>query len=130
MILFICIDEKDGMLFGGRRQSKDRALRERMLQLASSSRLFVNFFSAKQFEEKGFVLSEDPLGEAKEGDFVFLEDLPLPEKNIEKIVLYQWNRRYPADRFFDRKLLHGRKKTKTTDFVGSSHEKITEEIWE
>jgi len=130
MILLLCIDEKDGMLFGGRRQSKDRALRERMLSLAASSRLIVNAFTAKQFEEEGFVLSEDPAGEAMAGDLVFLEDLPLPKENIEKIVLYHWNRRYPADRFFDRKLLDGRKKVKTTDFIGSSHEKITEEIWE
>ncbi len=130
MILLICIDKNDGMLFGGRRLSKDRAVRERMLSLAASSRLLVNAFTAKQFEEEGFSLSEAPLAEAGEGDLVFLEDLPLPEENIEKIILYHWNRRYPADRYFDRSLLDGRKRTKKTDFAGSSHEKITEEIWE
>lgn len=130
MILIVCIDKKDGMLFGGRRQSKDKILREKMLELSAGKRLLVNAFTAKQFEEEGFVLSEDPVREAGEGDFVFAEDLSLPEEGIEKIVLYHWNRNYPADRFFDRKLLNGRKKVKTASFPASSHEKITEEIWE
>lgn len=130
MILFVCVDKEDGMLLCGRRQSKDKLLRERMLTLAKESRLLVNSFTAKQFEEEGFVLAEDPISEAKAGDFVFLENLPLPQDAVEKIILYHWNRRYPADRFFDRKLLCGRKKVKTTFFPGSSHEKITEEIWE
>lgn len=130
MILVICIDKTDGMLFGGKRQSKDKLLRERLLEHAAASRLLVNAFTAKQFEEEGFFLSEDPVGDAKSGEFVFLEDAELPRENIEKILLYHWNRRYPADRYFDRSLLHGRKRTKKNDFAGSSHERITEEIWE
>lgn len=129
MILMICIDDKDGMMFGGRRQSKDRLVRQRMLSLAASSRLFVSAYTAKQFEEEGFSVAEDP-ADAGSGEFFFLEDSPFPREKIEKIILYRWNRRYPADRFFDRSLLDGRKRVQTADFVGSSHEKITEEIWE
>lgn len=129
MILLICIDDKDGMMFARRRQSKDGVLRRRMLSL-SEEKLFVSPYSAKQFEETGFVTADNPAKAAGQGEYAFIEDTPLPREDVERIILYRWNRRYPGDRFFDRSLLDGRKKISETDFAGSSHEKITEEIWE
>ena len=49
MILIVCIEKKDGMLFGGKRLSQDRIVREKMLSLSENSRLWVSPYTAKQF---------------------------------------------------------------------------------
>ena len=47
---------------------------------------------------------------------------------IEKIVLFRWNRHYPADAHFQ---FPGKwALTAREDFPGSSHEKITMEVYE
>ena len=39
MILIVCVDNKNGMLFNRRRQSQDRMLRTRILEMTAQSRL-------------------------------------------------------------------------------------------
>ena len=46
-----------------------------------------------------------------------------------QVVLYKWNRVYPADQYFAMDL-SGWKLVETVEFPGSSHEKITEERYE
>ena len=41
MILVICLDQKDGLCFNRRRQSKDRLLRQKLLELTRDIRLVV-----------------------------------------------------------------------------------------
>ena len=55
-------------------------------------------------------LSEDFLKNAKSGDFCFVENKNLKdfEDKIEKIYVFQWNRDYPADFFFDIDLKSGK----------------------
>ena len=64
------------------------------------------------------------------GEFCFIENVdvkPYIEK-IEKIILFKWNRSYPGDFFFPMELLSSDWiMTKTEEFVGHSHEKITKE---
>jgi hypothetical protein len=133
MILTLCADDGMGMLFNHRRQSQDRLLRERLLERSSNSLLWMSQYSGKQFasiEAPNLRVQEDFLAQAGEGDYCFVEDgdyLPYEDK-IESILLYRWNRRYPADRTFsfpegDWKLVESQ------DFAGSSHEKITEEVY-
>lgn len=133
MILIACVDDYFGMLFNNRRQSQDRLLRERILQLTTGNRLWMNQYSAKQFEPMPQINVDDCfLNEAAPGDYCFAENVNiLPYENwIEKIILYNWNRKYPADLYFNIPLQeHGWKLLETTDFVGSSHDKITEEIY-
>ena len=50
------------------------------------------------------------------------------EKEIEKVILYHWNRDYPADTYFDLDLTDW-KITRTEEFPGFSHDKITEEVY-
>ena len=47
-------------------------------------------------------------------------------KEIEKVILYHWNRDYPADVYFPVDLSVW-KCVETKEFAGSSHEKITRE---
>ena len=41
MIVMVCIDDHNGMMFNHRRQSRDRAVIERVLRCAESSRLWM-----------------------------------------------------------------------------------------
>ena len=50
---------------------------------------------------------------------------------IEKIVIYKWNKIYPAELFFDLSdMLVAENMTEQREFVGFSHEKITKEVYE
>ena len=51
MILIVCLDDKGGMAFNRRRQSKDRVLREQILALTEGRPLWMNSYSALQFED-------------------------------------------------------------------------------
>lgn len=133
MIVITCIDDDMGMLFNNRRQSKDSVLRARILDKSAGHKLWMNHYSAKQFEgdETPQVnVEEDFLLEATPGDYCFVETQPLQayEKWIEKLILYRWNRKYPSDLKFDLDL-RGWKLLESTDFPGNSHDKITEEVY-
>lgn len=134
MILIVCTDDDNGMAFANRRQSQDRLLRERLLQL-SGGKLWLNAYSAKQFsseESADFTIDECFLEHAGADDFCFAETTdPAPyEERIEKLILYRWNRRYPASLHFSIPLAeHGWKLVSTEDFKGHSHETITEEVY-
>ena len=93
MIVMICVDDHNGMMFNHRRQSRDRA---------------------------------------GSGEYCFVEDqdiLPY-EDELESIILFQWNRSYPADFHFPADILsHGWTMTESEEFEGSSHEKIIREVY-
>lgn len=130
MHLIVCIDDRNGMGFMGRRQSKDRLLRTDMLELTGDTPLWMAPYSAKQFEEAAgnIRVAEDFLSRAAAGEYCFCE-LTLPEENIENIVVYRWNRHYPSDFAFPAALLKDRKLTERKEFPGSSHETITREVY-
>ena len=127
MTTIVCIDEKDGLLFLGKRQSRDAAVRDYILRKKGKGRLLMNAYSAKQFETAdGITVTEDPLAEAKEDDVCFIENLPLSLSLPHTLLTVLWNRRYPADTFLDRAALHRCfTPVKTEEFVGKAHEKIT-----
>lgn len=131
MIYIVCVDDNFGLSFNGRRQSQDRKLRERILDLSSESVLWLSPYTAKQFTENGsFRVDEDCLSKAGKGEFCFAEDSDFSGENCERIILFKWNRLYPADRYFEFDLKsNGFKKVSSTDFEGYSHEKITEEVY-
>ena len=54
MIVIICVDDKNGMLFNHRRQSKDKELRKFILRKTNGKRIWMNSYSMKQFEEEGY----------------------------------------------------------------------------
>ena len=52
------------------------------------------------------------------------------KERIKKIILFKWNRIYPADMYFDIPLVENEwKLTYVDEFEGNSHEKITMEEW-
>ena len=129
MTLIVCIDNKNGMLFGTRRQSRDSVLTDRIISMTEGKKLIVSPYSATLFPKKEeLIIADDPAKVCEKDDFFFAEDTNLPTDGIDEILLYRWNRIYPATRFFafpsdDFSL------AKSTDFAGSSHDCITEERW-
>lgn len=136
MHVMLCLDDKDGMLFHQRRQSQDRVLRRYMLDLCGTHGLWLNAYSAGQFAEQERArlrIDERFLSLAGEGDYCFVEDRQIEPflGKIETVILFRWNRIYPADRYFDRLLLTcGWNLRGTEDFSGFSHAKITKEVYE
>jgi hypothetical protein len=133
MNLVLCLDDKNGMLFCGRRQSKDQYLRQQLLQLAQPNDLWMNGLSAKQFQEGDAIrVQENFLDLAPQGQWCFVENMDvLPYKEqIEQIAIYRWNRLYPSDVKFPVDAFSGNwQLVSTRTFPGYSHDEITEEIY-
>lgn len=131
MILVACIDDRGGMLFNRRRQSQDRLLRLDLLQEAAGRPVWMNAYSCKLFDPvpENIRVAEDFAARAGKSEFCFFEDVdPAPWlEKAEMVILYHWNRRYPADRYFPQPLT-GRAVERLEEFAGSSHDRITKEI--
>lgn len=129
MTLIVCIDDKKGMMFGNKRQSRDGVLTEQIIALTEGKRLVLSSYSAPLFtEKKEIVVAENPAEAWEQGDFLFIEDTALPENGVDELLIYHWNRRYPATRFFTLST-DGFALAETREFKGSSHDCITEERW-
>lgn len=133
MNVILCLDNKKGMMFNGRRQSRDRVVRERIARMAAGNVLRMNSYSAGQFREKlpNVRVSDSFMEESKAGEYCFVENTPLAPwvDQIEELTVFRWNRSYPADVRLDLELDGGWKLAKTEDFPGYSHDKITMEVY-
>ena len=137
MKAIVCIDDGGGMTFNRRRQSRDSVLLDDVAAMVEKShtRLLATSFSEKLLTSHGIsplVIDDDMLKNASDGDFCFVENLallPYVEK-IDTLIIYRWNRKYPSDLVFDiTPDKNGFSLAEKTEFVGSSHEKITTEIY-
>ena len=137
MKVVVCLDDQDGMLFNQRRQSRDRAMLEDLLQTVQEAdgRLWVDPFSEKLFmpyrETNSFItVEEQGLEKAETSDVCFVEKelLKNHEENIEELIVYRWNRVYPADRYLDIDL-RAWTQVSVKEFVGASHERISKEVY-
>lgn len=119
-------------MFNHRRLSSDSRLIERILDYTKDKKIWMNNYSSALFSSDQIKVSEDFLALAGEGEYCFVENQSLTpfSHQIEKIVIYRWNRRYPSDFKFDHSILAGRKLIRSLDFKGSSHPKMTEEIYQ
>lgn len=130
MIVIVCLDDKGGMAFNNRRQSRDSLLCAKLVELSGNGRLLMNGYSAKLFKDQTVTVDEDFMEIAQKGDFCFVENtklLPYYDK-IEGVILFKWNKVYPSDVKLDISL-DGMTLRETFDFAGSSHDKISCEVW-
>lgn len=129
----VCLDDEGGMMFNKRRQSRDRVLIRDFISSAVG-KIHIHPYSEKQFLDfENVTASIDPISAANDGEYVFIENLPIKDRlnEIERIIIYKWNRLYPADTYFDvDPEACGFKLKSLSEFEGSSHEKITKGIYE
>ena len=133
MILVITLDDRDGVAFNRRRQSRDRLLCEDLVRMAKGRTLYMSPYSAPLFDGMATAearVSETYLADAGENDFCFCERESLAPclENIQTLIVYRWNRHYPSDKKLDVDL-SGFTLQFRCDFAGSSHDNITKEVY-
>lgn len=122
-------------MFNKRRQSQDKLLRASIKELVKGKTLFMNEYSYKLYKDinnENIIVSENYLDECENDNFCLVENKPLNNyiEKIDNIIIYKWNRIYPSDLYFDIDIKNGQwKLIETEEFQGSSHEKITKEIY-
>ena len=132
MKLYVCLDDRNGMLFNRRRQSRDKAVLEDIRTQVPGD-LTIDPFSEKMIRDAGIpcvLLPED--AEPEQDAYFFLEnrDPAALVAQADCVVLYRWNRHYPADVHWQIDLTgEGFSLSERTEFPGSSHETITKEVY-
>lgn len=129
----VVVDDLCGMLLFGKRQSKDRVLIAEFMEYAADRPVFVGNFSKKLFESyEGVTMCENPLEDAPDGAICFIENFPLTPylSLVNELIIYRWNRLYHSDVKLDvDPKAAGYKLSSVSEFAGSSHDRITKEIY-
>ena len=134
MTVIACIDGNTGMMFNNRRQTRDKAVVERIIELSGNSPLWMSYYSKTLFADyhlSNINTSEVFISCAEKNDFCFIENSMYfkgYEKKIDKLILFSWNTVYPADDYLNIDLSEWLCVEKT-DFEGNSHECITERVY-
>ncbi len=100
MNVIICLDDNNGMLFNNRRQSRDKILIDDIFRDLRGEKLFITPFSEKLMADYSDSISVcEDISVIGEDQWFFCENIDLTPfyNSIEKIVVYKWNRVYPAD---------------------------------
>ncbi len=127
MTLYICLDDRNGLQFNKRRQSRDASVLED-IRSRLAGQLLIDPFSEKLIREAGIPYVLPP----EEAEDFFAEAVPSEEllAKVTQLVVYRWNRHYPADVRWEPDLgALGFSLQETTEFPGKSHEKITREVY-
>jgi len=133
MIIITCVDNNMGILFNNRRLSKDKAVTKYIIDLVSNYKIWINNFSKELFEEyklDNLIIDDDFINKVGKNDYCFIENISPSEiiDKADKIIIFNWNRKYPADLYFNINLDNWILEEET-DFIGNSHEKITQKIY-
>lgn len=133
MTLYLCLDDRNGMRFNNRRQSRDSAVLED-IRACLPGELTITPFSEKLVRDSGlpYCLAAEALDFLPSDAHVFLE-APASEHlvaNADTIVFYRWNRHYPADTYWEMDPFQsGFTLSQTCEFPGTSHKIITKEVY-
>lgn len=129
MTVIAFIDNDGGMMFFGKRLSRDSAAMEDIKKISEGKRIFASPYSMPLFEgfENEIIYDEEFLSKAESGDICFVEDARISDfaEKIDSAYIYSWNRDYPSDFFMDIDFKKDFRFDSEFDFEGSSHENIT-----
>lgn len=132
MTVIVAISDGGGMLFNGRRQSRDRVLTEDVMNFVGQDFLYITKFSEKLFSDyENVKVTDDPLSLSESAVF-FAENFKVSgvSQKITKMVIYKWNKKYPSDFYLDTPPSSlGLTLSSSVDFTGYSHDKITREVY-
>ena len=132
MTVFICTDDRGGMMFNKRRQSRDKRVIEDVIRTADDGAIYITDYSESLFAESetSVIAVSDPMASAGKGSYAFIENIPLAKyaDKITRLIVYRWNRLYPSDVSMDINPKEiGLKLKNKRDFTGTSHDRITRE---
>lgn len=80
MIIITCLDDELGIMFNQRRQSQDKQLTAKIVALTQGKRLWMTQYSYSlfsQFETAVIDIADNPLIEAADGEYCFVEGTAL-----------------------------------------------------
>lgn len=126
MTIILCLDDKNGLSFNNRRQSRDKILIEDIMQ---NDNVYILERSAYLFAEYS-VNKVNNVSDLPD-DAVYFHEITDPKNIINQfdtVIIYRWNRHYPSDVKFEF-AMNNYKKTYEEEFVGFSHDKITKEVY-
>lgn len=133
MTVIVCLDNANGMMFNHRRQSRDANVVKDILNTIKGTSLLIAPYSEPLFSqaECSVSISDSFLTDADANDYCFVENTSVAKfkEKISKLIIYKWDRDYPSDFYFDIDYANDYKLETTLDFVGTSHEKITKEVY-
>lgn len=133
MTVIVCLDNANGMMFNHRRQSRDANVVKDILNTIKGTSLLIAPYSEPLFSqaECSVSISDSFLTDADANDYCFVENTSVAKfkEKISKLIIYKWNRDYPSNFYFDIDYANDYKLETTLDFVGTSHEKITKEVY-
>jgi hypothetical protein len=134
MEIIVCLDNNKGMLFNNRRQSRDSKVFEDISTYLRGE-LLIDKFSEKLISSTNLPYKnfENIVTDCNTHSILFIENRSVKEiiSQIDRVIVYWWNRDYPSDFCFDIDLIQeGFRSVSVIEFAGSSHEKITKEIFE
>lgn len=128
MKIIVCVDNKMGLMFHNRRQSQDRIVREKIKEL--NEVIYMNSYSYQLYKDvvDHSVVRDDFL-DVCGNHYCLIENVSVKEYShyIDEVIVFHWNRDYPADFYLDIDL-SDYKLIEKSDFKGSSHD-ITLEIY-
>ena len=129
----ITVDDKNGLMFNKRRQSRDKNVIADLCAKTPSF-IYISPYSALLFEDfkERAVVVDDPLKDCPDGACAFVEGRMLKEHvdDIEELTVYYWNKVYPSDMKLDIDFAQcGFKLAAKYDFEGNSHEKVTKGVY-
>ena len=131
MTVIVCVSDGGGIAFNNRRQSKDRALISDVLSDFADKKIYVSDYSAPLFKDAEVTVC-NKISDLEDNCVYFVER-QTPREYLDKIstlVLYRWNRKYPADVYLDIDPEQcGFKLASVKELEGSSHERITREVY-
>lgn len=125
MRVFMCLDQKDGLLFNDRRQSRDREVVADIEKTIGHEEIGMSEYSAKLFEGHDNIVVTNDLKDCRN---VFLEKDDLDLLDFDELIIYRWDKVYPADArlTFDNKSMTLKDVSVIT---GYSHDKIIKEVY-
>ncbi len=125
MRVFMCLDQKDGLLFNDRRQSRDREVVADIEKTIGHEEIGMSEYSAKLFEGHDNIVVTNDLKDCRN---VFLEKDDLDLLDFDELIIYRWDKVYPADArlTFDYKSMTLKDVSVIT---GYSHDKIIKEVY-
>lgn len=128
MIGIVCLDQNNGMYFNERRQSRDRYVIRDILNMTKDGNLYIHSYSEELFasNKNSYIICDDYFSGSSEKDYCFVENHILDQDRTEKLIVYRWDKVYPADYKIN---LSGWTLISTLEFTGYSHEKITKEVY-
>ena len=135
MILITCVDQKNGVAFHGRRQTSDAAVFRDIFKAADNDMYGVEVLEYTQPLWDAFVRAEalpswHPAFEAESGAiFTELNDCEGYELYYPTVILYRWDKVYPADVILKLDLTKYHL-VEIYEFQGTSHEKVRRETYE